>query len=80
MRRRPRENAGDPNRRPSHLRHYRADDWIGAEIPPNDQGYFPGCPVCAYWYAQSQWRAAHPDAQLDLDFDAPDDPWHAELV
>lgn len=79
MRRRPKELAEDPNRRPSRLTQYRAEDWIDAPVPAGPD-YVAGCPVCAYWFAQREWSEAHPDALLDFDFDAPDDPWHQELI
>ena len=58
---------------------YRAEDWTDAPAPAGSQ-YMPGCPVCAYWFAQEQWSVEHPDAPLDFDFDMPDDPWHPELI
>lgn len=79
MRRRPKDLAHDPDQRPSHLTHYRPEDWIDAPAPPGPD-FVSGCPVCAYWFAQGQWAEAHPNAPLDFDFDAPDDPWHAELI
>lgn len=79
MRRRTKDPATDPDRRPPHLLHYRAEDWTDAPAPSTSE-YVAGCPVCAYWFAQGEWSEAHPDAPLDFDFDAPDDPWHPELI
>lgn len=52
---------------------------VDAPAPAGPE-YVAGCPVCAYWFAQGDWSAAHPDAPLDIDFDAPDDPWHLVLI